>query len=321
MSQGGAAPGHAAAPEVPSESQPPATEQQSQPRKPAGRRALFGGGAAAEGEGAAGATHPPAPAAAESQDAQSSGTAPAAAPATTAKALVNIHKQTLKEAGIEVSASEIQKNRLLSLSKSLPKEAKGARAAAGAKSAVPLVRLGPSGLNASVLTSVASAWRNSELVKLRIVSRANKYMPYITQVCAALEQRTGGLVVWRAGGSIWLFRGAGYDAASPSGRPGLPHTRARVTPRVWPPARPTAERQSGWLGSEGEAPGRGSWQAAAPLIRAAAAYLRGPAVGAKRLLVALLLTAAFARWHGAGDASARELVAALAQVGAPSRSS
>lgn len=93
---------HAAAPEVPSESQPPATEQQSQPRKPAGRRALFGGGAAAEGEGAAGATHPPAPAAAESQDAQSSGTAPAAAPATTAKALVNIHKQTLKEAGIEV---------------------------------------------------------------------------------------------------------------------------------------------------------------------------------------------------------------------------
>ncbi|GLC38497.1 hypothetical protein PLESTM_000734500 [Pleodorina starrii] len=83
---------------------------------------------------------------------------------------------------------------------------------------IPEIPVGASGLTPGCIMSMMVAWRTNELVKLRIRNKrkvAKKYLPYIRQVCDVIEARSGGVVVWRSGRSIWVFRGENYVPVDP----------------------------------------------------------------------------------------------------------
>ncbi|GFR44268.1 hypothetical protein Agub_g5473 [Astrephomene gubernaculifera] len=88
----------------------------------------------------------------------------------------------------------------------------------GAKHAkMPEIPMGHSGITKGILAAVHLGWRGNELVKLRIRDRrktAKKYLPFIKEVCEELESLLGGVVVWRSGRSIWMYRGQDYKPMS-----------------------------------------------------------------------------------------------------------
>ncbi|GIL66111.1 hypothetical protein Vafri_19719 [Volvox africanus] len=85
-------------------------------------------------------------------------------------------------------------------------------------SSMPEIPLGTSGITNGVISAILLAWRGNELVKLRVRDKrkvAKKYLPYIRQVCDVIESRSGGVVVWRSGRSIWVYRGEDYTPSEP----------------------------------------------------------------------------------------------------------
>ncbi|GLI67691.1 hypothetical protein VaNZ11_011955, partial [Volvox africanus] len=251
---------------------------------------------------------------------------------------------------------------------------------------MPEIPLGTSGITNGVINAMFLAWRGNELVKLRVRDKrkvAKKYLPYIRQVCDLIESRSGGVVVWRSGRSIWVYRGEDYTPSEPgklkeellgktevpiyfqelsakqpllgqkvtlpqgtdgyltrgsaellvedpAGAPapappqglgviflhdafgaGSPNTQQHCkqvcdmlasvvgpgTPvlmpdltmgdkdiwrgPVWPPGKPIFERQNGWLANGA----RGNPEAVAPYVEAAVSYMRGPEVGASRIVL------------------------------------
>ncbi|GIM07493.1 hypothetical protein Vretimale_11611 [Volvox reticuliferus] len=91
---------------------------------------------------------------------------------------------------------------------------------AGSKNSnTPEIPLGTSGITNGVISAILIAWRGNELIKLRVRDKnkvAKKYLPYIRQVCDVIESRSGGVVVWRSGRSIWVYRGENYTPSEPS---------------------------------------------------------------------------------------------------------
>ncbi|KAF3334514.1 CRS2-associated factor 2 [Carex littledalei] len=87
------------------------------------------------------------------------------------------------------------------------------------------VNLGRDGLTHNMLELVHTHWRRDEICKVRC-----RGVPTIDMdnICQCLEEKTGGKVVHRVGGIVFLFRGRYYDT----------RTRPRYPTMLWKPAAP-----------------------------------------------------------------------------------
>ncbi|KAL8236463.1 hypothetical protein R6Q59_017544 [Mikania micrantha] len=68
-------------------------------------------------------------------------------------------------------------------------------------------RVGAAGITQELVDSIHDKWKNDEVVKLKFKGPSAMNLKRIHET---LESRTGGLVIWRSGSSIVLFRGMAY---------------------------------------------------------------------------------------------------------------
>ncbi|KAJ9547891.1 hypothetical protein OSB04_020434 [Centaurea solstitialis] len=68
-------------------------------------------------------------------------------------------------------------------------------------------RVGASGVTQELVDSIREKWEKDEVVKLKFKGPSAMNMKRIHE---SLESRTGGLVIWRSGSSVVLFRGMAY---------------------------------------------------------------------------------------------------------------
>ncbi|KAK4742714.1 hypothetical protein SAY87_000715 [Trapa incisa] len=73
------------------------------------------------------------------------------------------------------------------------------------------VRIGGGGVTQVVVDAIREGWRTSEVVRLKIEGAAALNMRRMHEI---LERKTGGLVIWRSGTSVSLYRGVGYEVPS-----------------------------------------------------------------------------------------------------------
>ncbi|XP_020590779.1 CRS2-associated factor 2, chloroplastic isoform X2 [Phalaenopsis equestris] len=87
------------------------------------------------------------------------------------------------------------------------------------------VNLGRDGLTHNMLELIHSHWRRQEVCKVRC-----RGVPTVDMdnVCYHLEEKTGGKIILRTGGIVYLFRGRNYN----------PRTRPRYPVMLWKPAAP-----------------------------------------------------------------------------------
>lgn len=87
------------------------------------------------------------------------------------------------------------------------------------------VNLGRDGLTHNMLELVHTHWRRQEVCKVRC-----RGVPTVDMdnVCHHLEEKTGGKIIYRTGGLVYLFRGRNYN----------PHTRPKYPVMLWKPAAP-----------------------------------------------------------------------------------
>nr|KYP61574.1 hypothetical protein KK1_016068 [Cajanus cajan] len=70
------------------------------------------------------------------------------------------------------------------------------------------VNVPKAGLTPSVLHKIHHRWRNCELVRLKFHELLAQNMKLAHQI---VEHRTGGLVIWRSGSVMWVYRGRNYQ--------------------------------------------------------------------------------------------------------------
>ncbi|XP_030470015.2 CRM-domain containing factor CFM3A, chloroplastic/mitochondrial isoform X2 [Syzygium oleosum] len=73
------------------------------------------------------------------------------------------------------------------------------------------MRIGGGGVKQAVVDTIHERWKTSEIVRLKIESAAALNMKRTHEI---LERKTGGLVVWRSGTSVSLYRGVSYKDPS-----------------------------------------------------------------------------------------------------------
>ncbi|KAJ8641659.1 hypothetical protein MRB53_018353 [Persea americana] len=92
------------------------------------------------------------------------------------------------------------------------------------------------GVTQAVLEKIHQAWRKSELVRLRFHEDLAHNMKMAHQI---LERRTGGLVIWKSGSVMVVYRGSNYEPSSSksqpsSNSPGILHDNDASFPNVSP---------------------------------------------------------------------------------------
>ncbi|XP_047062936.1 CRM-domain containing factor CFM2, chloroplastic [Lolium rigidum] len=70
------------------------------------------------------------------------------------------------------------------------------------------LKVGKPGVTEGVVNGIHERWRNVELVKIRCDDISAMNMKRTHQI---LERKTGGLVIWRSGSTIILYRGTNYE--------------------------------------------------------------------------------------------------------------
>ncbi|XP_010255197.1 PREDICTED: CRM-domain containing factor CFM2, chloroplastic [Nelumbo nucifera] len=70
------------------------------------------------------------------------------------------------------------------------------------------LKVGKAGITEGIVNGIHERWRRSELVKIRFEDLCSMNMKRTHDI---LERKTGGLVVWRSGSTIILYRGANYE--------------------------------------------------------------------------------------------------------------
>ncbi|KAL5206125.1 hypothetical protein ABZP36_034334 [Zizania latifolia] len=70
------------------------------------------------------------------------------------------------------------------------------------------MRVGPGGVTQVIVDSIHQKWRVDEVVKLRFEGPPSLNMK---RTHGILEDRTGGIVIWRSGRSVVLYRGMNYN--------------------------------------------------------------------------------------------------------------
>ncbi|KAK3023563.1 hypothetical protein RJ639_044213 [Escallonia herrerae] len=83
------------------------------------------------------------------------------------------------------------------------------------------------GVTRTVLEKIHDQWRTSELVRLKFHETLAHDMKTAHEI---VERRTGGLVIWRSGSVMMVFRGSNY--AGPSSRPQAMDSEALFVPDV-----------------------------------------------------------------------------------------
>lgn len=69
-------------------------------------------------------------------------------------------------------------------------------------------KIGGGGVTQAVVEMIRDKWKTSEIVRLKIEGAAALNMKRMHEI---LERKTGGLVIWRSGTSVILYRGVSYD--------------------------------------------------------------------------------------------------------------
>ncbi|XP_071702187.1 CRS2-associated factor 2, chloroplastic [Rutidosis leptorrhynchoides] len=87
------------------------------------------------------------------------------------------------------------------------------------------VNLGRDGLTHNMLELIHSHWRRDPVCKVRCLGVPTVDMRNISRV---LQEKTGGKIILRTGGVLYLFRGRHYD----------PHNRPKYPVMLWKPATP-----------------------------------------------------------------------------------
>ncbi|KAL5139139.1 CRM-domain containing factor CFM3A, chloroplastic/mitochondrial [Glycine soja] len=72
-------------------------------------------------------------------------------------------------------------------------------------------RIGRSGVTQAAVDKIYERWKTSEIVRLKFEGEAALNMKRMHEI---LERKTGGLVIWRSGNSVSLYRGVSYEAPS-----------------------------------------------------------------------------------------------------------
>ncbi|KAL5542137.1 hypothetical protein UlMin_009847 [Ulmus minor] len=72
-------------------------------------------------------------------------------------------------------------------------------------------RIGGGGVTQAVVDMIHERWKTSEIVRLKIEGPPALNMKRMHEI---LERKTGGLVVWRSGTSLSLYRGVSYEVPS-----------------------------------------------------------------------------------------------------------
>lgn len=72
-------------------------------------------------------------------------------------------------------------------------------------------RIGGAGVTQAVVDAIHEKWKNSEIVRVKIEGAPALNMKRMHEI---LERKTGGLVIWRSGTSISLYRGVSYEVPS-----------------------------------------------------------------------------------------------------------
>ncbi|GAB4851002.1 CRM-domain containing factor cfm3a, chloroplastic/mitochondrial [Ancistrocladus abbreviatus] len=73
------------------------------------------------------------------------------------------------------------------------------------------MRIGGAGVTQAVVDAIHEKWKASEVVRLKIEGAPALNMRRVHEI---LERKTGGLVIWRSGTSISLYRGVSYEVPS-----------------------------------------------------------------------------------------------------------
>ncbi|KAJ0446348.1 putative RNA-binding, CRM domain, YhbY-like superfamily, CRS2-associated factor, plant [Helianthus annuus] len=87
------------------------------------------------------------------------------------------------------------------------------------------VNLGRDGLTHNMLELIHSHWRRDPVCKVRCLGVPTVDM---RNLCRVLQEKTGGKIILRTGGVLYLFRGRHYD----------PHNRPKYPVMLWKPATP-----------------------------------------------------------------------------------
>ncbi|XP_075476272.1 CRM-domain containing factor CFM3A, chloroplastic/mitochondrial [Primulina tabacum] len=69
-------------------------------------------------------------------------------------------------------------------------------------------RIGSSGVTQEVVEMIHDKWKTSEIVRLKIEGAPALNMKRIHEI---LERKTGGLVIWRSGSSVSIYKGVTYE--------------------------------------------------------------------------------------------------------------
>ncbi|KAK7391687.1 hypothetical protein VNO78_20106 [Psophocarpus tetragonolobus] len=72
-------------------------------------------------------------------------------------------------------------------------------------------RIGRSGVTQAVVDKIHERWKTSEIVRLKFEGEAALNMKRMHEI---LERKTGGVVIWRSGNSVSLYRGVSYEVPS-----------------------------------------------------------------------------------------------------------
>ncbi|MED6109773.1 Chloroplastic group IIA intron splicing facilitator CRS1 [Stylosanthes scabra] len=72
-------------------------------------------------------------------------------------------------------------------------------------------RVGGGGVTQALVDKIHERWKESEIVRLKFEGEAALNMKKMHEL---LERKTGGLVVWRSGNSVSLYRGVSYEVPS-----------------------------------------------------------------------------------------------------------
>ncbi|XP_047315691.1 CRM-domain containing factor CFM3A, chloroplastic/mitochondrial-like [Impatiens glandulifera] len=74
------------------------------------------------------------------------------------------------------------------------------------------MRITGAGVTQEVVDKIKDKWKSEEIVRLKIEGPSALNMKRMHEI---LERKTGGLVIWRSGASVALYRGVSYQSPSP----------------------------------------------------------------------------------------------------------
>ncbi|KAE9589756.1 hypothetical protein Lal_00021663 [Lupinus albus] len=109
-------------------------------------------------------------------------------------------------------------------------------------------RIRGGGVTKAVVDMIHERWRESEIVRLKFEGDAALNMKRIHEI---LEKRTGGLVIWRSGNSLSLYRGVSYEDPSLQQNKQIHKNSENSSKFLSPPSFDSVEKPSDFSSSYG----------------------------------------------------------------------